>query len=319
MALIQDLVKIKRLIDKGEDLLAKASLLEFLDLNPDNANAWWLVSLITSSDEDRKSVLERVLKLDPSHYEAQRSLEQLQRQKPASAPKVKQKETTSEGPSPAMSAAVLAYLQNGYSVTKVSPSRTILEKTTGMNWWLAITIATLTGGLLTPVLFANFFLRRRHRIILDVISDNRVTASGSVRTQVLDSRAVSRGQIPTPSTNRLMAYVYGMILTVVACGVLFGGLAYIGLQEGPLEVGDRAYVVGGPTERCIETNVVPVASSGRQARIAVGSEVEIIDIEETFSNKWYRIEVDEIGRGWIAEEHLSSEAPDLAVGISACQ
>lgn len=322
MALIQELVEIKRLIDKGEELLAKARLLEFLDLNPDSADGWWLVSLITGSDEDRKTVLERVLRLDPTHHDARRALERLLPQPAPAPPKRKVAPTAvqdSEGMPQIMSGAVLAYLQKGYSVTKVGPTRTILEKTTGLSWWLAITIMALTGGLGAIVLFANFFMRRRHRIILDVMPNNRVAISGSVKRQILDVRAVSRGDVPVPSTNILMAFVYGTLSAVVVCGALVGVLVYIGLQEPDLAVGDRAYVVGETGQRCIETHLLPGASLTGFTQIAVGTEVEIAEVDDTYDEPWYRVELNGVMQGWLPENNLSDESPALSVGLNACQ
>lgn len=320
MALIKELTEIKRLIDKGEEILAKARLLEFLDFNPDSADAWWLAFLLTEPEDDRKTVLERVLSLDRNHLEARRALEKLQPKKTSPPPKSAPQPTASTTePAPIMNAAVLSYLQKGYSVTTITHSRTVLEKRTGLSWTVAVTIAILTGGLGLIVLFANFFLRRRHRIILDLLPNNRITVSGSVPTRIIDMNAASRGQVPTPQINVVMAYIYGTIISVVACGVLFGALFYLSLQEAELAEGDSAYVVGGPGERCIETNIVPAISGGRSGQVAVGTQVEIIEVQETFDDTWFRIGVDGLVRGWLPEEHLSSDAPSLSVGINACE
>ena len=320
MALIKELFEIKQLIDKGEEILAKARLLEFLDINPDNADAWWLAFLLTEPEQDRKAVLERVLSLNRNHLEARRALEKLQPRKTTAPSKPTRQPTASTPePSPIMNAAVLSYLQKGYSVTTINQSRTALEKRTGLSWGVAITIAVLTGGLGLIVVFANFFMRRRHRIILDLLPNNRVTASGSVPTRVIDMNAASRGQVPIPQINVVRAYIYGTILSVVACGVLVGALLYVGLQEPELAVGDSAYVVGGPGERCIETKFVPSASGMRWSQLATGTRVEIVEVQNIFDEKWFQVEVDGIARGWIPKDHLSSDAPSLSVGINACE
>ncbi|MCI0714167.1 MAG: SH3-like domain-containing protein [Chloroflexi bacterium] len=320
MALVKELIEIKRLIDKGEEILAKARLLDFLDFNPESADAWWLAFLLTEPEDDRKTVLDRVLSLDRHHLEARRAMEKWQPKKtPTPAkPATKQVASTAE-PSAIMNAAVLSYLQKGYSVTTISQARTVLEKRTGLSWTVAITIAILTGGLGLIVVFANFFLRRRHRIVLDLLPNNRVTVSGSVPTRVIDMNAASRGQVPTPQISVVRAYVYGTIILAVACGVLSAALVYFAVQEAELAVGDSAYVVGDPGEQCIQANIIPVENGGRRSRLAVGTEVEIVEIDETFGETWYRVEIDGIVQGWLPEEHLSSDAPSLSAGINACE
>jgi hypothetical protein len=71
--------QIKDLIDKGDEVLAKAEILQFLAGNPESADAWWLVSLLAGDKDDEKLALQKALTLDGTHYEARRGLERLEK------------------------------------------------------------------------------------------------------------------------------------------------------------------------------------------------------------------------------------------------
>jgi len=82
------LIEIKSQIDRGVGLAAKAMLLPYLRENPNSADAWWLMSLLTDQDSDRVLALQKALSIDPTHYEAGLDYAAFQERLPKSAPEI---------------------------------------------------------------------------------------------------------------------------------------------------------------------------------------------------------------------------------------
>ncbi len=64
----------------GETEVARGLLLQLVDENERNVVAWWWLSKVVDSDEDRGVCLENVLALQPGHAEAQKALNALRQQ-----------------------------------------------------------------------------------------------------------------------------------------------------------------------------------------------------------------------------------------------
>ena len=69
----------KQLIDVGDEQSAKAIVVPYLQKNPQSADGWWLFAILTDTNADEILALQRVLEIDPTHYEAKRSLDRLQK------------------------------------------------------------------------------------------------------------------------------------------------------------------------------------------------------------------------------------------------
>jgi Tol biopolymer transport system component len=70
--------QIQELIKSGKLQEAQAALKQFLKLNPNNADAWYMVSLTTNNVERQTQVLERALKINPQHSPSLKRLASLQ-------------------------------------------------------------------------------------------------------------------------------------------------------------------------------------------------------------------------------------------------
>jgi hypothetical protein len=72
------LADIVRLIKAGDHDQARQGLLAYLSEHPDNARAWYLLSLVEPNKQERLSALRRVVELDPANHKAQARLDALQ-------------------------------------------------------------------------------------------------------------------------------------------------------------------------------------------------------------------------------------------------
>ena len=70
----------------GDRERARERLLWAVDRDEKNVTAWWWLSQVVDSPEDREVCLENVLALDPAHTEARESLAQVRREEPLEAP-----------------------------------------------------------------------------------------------------------------------------------------------------------------------------------------------------------------------------------------
>jgi hypothetical protein len=107
MLLDPRLIEIKTQIDRGVSLAAKAMLLPYLKENPNSADAWWLMSLLTDQDGDRGLALQKALSIDPTHYEASVDYAAFQERLPKSAPEVAPQKPTSP-PAPVAAPSTVA-------------------------------------------------------------------------------------------------------------------------------------------------------------------------------------------------------------------
>jgi Tol biopolymer transport system component len=71
------LQEVVRLIKAGNVQAGHRQLREILEANPNDADAWYLASLLTNNPDHSRSALERVLKINPQHVQAQAKLNKL--------------------------------------------------------------------------------------------------------------------------------------------------------------------------------------------------------------------------------------------------
>ena len=77
MAAAPELKEAYGLIKNGDKSSARDMLVDYLDTNPDDPNAWWLMANAVEDKELRKESLERVLELNPGFEKAEQALAKL--------------------------------------------------------------------------------------------------------------------------------------------------------------------------------------------------------------------------------------------------
>lgn len=329
----RELQQIKLLINQNEEIYAKAQLLEYLTLHPEDADAWWLVAMLAPSEAEGRIALEKALSFDSRHYESLRSLQRLNKiqsvsvpkpaskSKPAPPPdKIKQAPTPIKGhqfDSAAMNGAVMSYLQEGWTVGSINERRVVLHKQTGIPWVWAILLAALIPGVGLVILLANVLLRRRRRIVIEALDNNRITLSGDIPKQVMDSQSLRRGKLPVPRTRYMRALGVGIGILIFLCIAAIGLLFAVGDQEDKLEVGNSAYAISSDSD-CVDVFERPTILSFVLTRIPVGQEVLITSTEEYLGNTWFEVSSGGERVGWMKAEALSVKAPDRRVGEREC-
>lgn len=311
---------IQNLIVRGEEIAAKAQLLEYLDLNPTSADGWWLVSLLADNADDSQTALKQALKFDSTHYEAKKALQKL-KQKSKPEPHAKQK--TSDQPPPILSAAISEYVKKGWQIKKYNAQQVSLEKTVGLAWGIAFIIAALIPVLGWVIFFGNLFVRRRHEIKLAYLPLNqRVQVSGrSVRNIQLDWNAVRRGHLPIPQTNYIGALIGGLVLMLVACGAFIGFVAAFGTDAPQFDEGEIAYIDHGFTENCHQVYRTASFASPYAQKYPNGQQVVVQSIDDSDSaDIWYLVtSIDSEDIGWLPEDYLSPTKPTRSVPLNFCQ
>jgi hypothetical protein len=81
----QPLAQAYQLIKNGQKAQAEAQLREFLEVESDNADAWWLLANAATDPADIRQALERNLNLRPDHATGQKALAAFNRKYPPTA------------------------------------------------------------------------------------------------------------------------------------------------------------------------------------------------------------------------------------------
>jgi hypothetical protein len=259
------LIEIKNQIDRGVTLSAKAMLLPYLKENPNSADAWWIMSLLTDQDSDRVLALQKALSIDPSHYEASQDYAHFQEQLPNAAPEIAPSKPTppptpaaapatvasvsirplpaepakSEAPSKKppkqsskdqssslMEDTIQAYIKKGWTVSSAKKQDAVLEKSTGISWgWAIASLVIPLAGVV--IFFANFFMRRHYRIHLTLIKQgHEIEIRGKDFRSVLNSGNLRIGGVPMPKLpSGMNALMGGAFISIILCCVAPFGLA----------------------------------------------------------------------------------------------
>lgn len=323
---------IQSLIVRGDEIAAKAQLLEYLDVHPKSADGWWLVSLLANTDEDVELALKQCLAYDSAHYEAKRALAKLTQhirtasRSPTTSEQAKSKtpvklaQNKKAEPPQILNTAVAHYMKKGWEIKSFSPHQVTVQKTLGLAWGLAIILAVVIPVLGWILFFGNLFMRRRHEIKLNYLPLNqRVQVTGrSVPNVQVDWNTVRRGNMPMPQINYVGALVGGIILMLVLCGAFFGFIIAVGTDNAEFEVGDIAYI--DHLGSC--HNVYRTASyrSPHNTTYPNGYQVIIEEIsEDVLGETWYRLSADSENIGWIPPDYLSHTQPRFIPSAGICR
>ncbi len=330
---------IQSLIVRGEEIAAKAQLLEYLDVHPTSADGWWLVSLLADNDDDTQAALKQSLKYDSTHYEAKKALQKIAQKakiaqaSPSSASinsqtEVKEKNKTStknapDQPPPILSAAISYYVKNGWQIKKFNPEQVTIEKTTGLAWGFAFIIAALIPVLGWIVFLGNLFVRRRHEIKLTYLPLNqRVQILGrSVPDIQVDWNGIRRGHLPTPQTNYIGALIGGLVIMIGVCGAFIGFVVLFGSDAPEFDEGEIAYIDHGVTDNCHQVYRTASFTNPYTNKYPNGYQVivQIVDNSDV-NDVWYlvtSIDAEEIG--WLPEDYLSPTRPSRSIPLNFCQ
>ena len=333
------LKQIQGLIVRGDEIAAKAQLLEYLDIYPNSADSWWLVSLLADNDSDAQLALKRCLECDGTHYDAKRALGKLKQQVKTSGqelshdikapPKTAQPKPSArstpkaknEAPS-VMNGVVAYYVKKGWEIKNFSPQQVAIQKTTGLAWGFAIIIAVIIPVFGWIVFLGNLFLRRRHEITLNYIPINqRVQITGrSVPNVQVDWNSIQNGRLPEPTTNYFGAFIGGTIVMLVLCSAFIAFVVAFGSNVNTFEVGDVVYIDHPATGNCHRVYRTASYSNPYSTTYPNGQSVVIEEMRKNENNEtWYRISVDNDVLGWIPAEFLAETQPTLTTPRSFCQ
>jgi hypothetical protein len=385
----------KQLIDVGDEVSAKAIVVPYLQKNPQSADAWWLFAILTDTDSDEVLALQRVLAIDPTHYEASRALEKLQRKlgiptdanaelkdspnsppektespqlptyssppkstlgsyeitdesigesfdfpfEETSPPKMGrlQSETAArvakfsqEAPN-GMEAVAGAYSNYGWTAVQYSPQRTVMEKTTGIDWFWAV-VALIIPFVGLTLLVANFFIRRTYTIVITSRDEGRkLHFSGDVALVTLDRDAIMAGTVSIPmpemGTNYLTAIIIGGVASVVViCALCVGLLVLIDVEDDggdsvtSLETGDTAYILSEEV-RCIDVHSLPgettkiILQMPKGEQVIINLRLERDDLDEI----WYEVRSLSSGQiGWLPASNVGNELNNVSLPPEPC-
>lgn len=327
------LKQIQDLIVRGDEIAAKAQLLEYLDIYPDSADSWWLVSLLADNDSDAQLALKRCLECDGTHYDAKRALGKLTQQVKTSGqelshdikapPKTAQPKpkVKTEAPS-VMNGVVAYYVKKGWEIEGFTPQRVTVKKTLGLSWGLAIILAVIIPVFGWIVFLGNLFIRRRHEIILNYIPINqRVQISGrSVPNIQVDWNSIQNRRLPEPSANYIGAFIGGTIVMLALCGAFIGFVVAFGSDTNTFEVGDIAYIDHPATGICHSVYRTASYVNPYPETYPNGQQVFIEEVRNNENNEtWYRISAEGDIIGWIPAEFLSDTQPNFTTPLNFCQ